>query len=122
MMCDAQRRDGQRCKANALRGATRCSLHATPHRAAELARRKQRATPKVDLPKFPRPRTAIDLQLILASTLTEIRAGLLEAKLGNAIAGVATAFLAALKAGELERRVGALEQQFRARLKGTHGR
>ena len=118
MKCGAQRRDGQRCKANALHGKNVCSLHADANRASALARSKRKRSTKSLLTNFPRPKTAIDLQVILAATLVEVRNGEIEPRVGNAVAGIATAFLAAFKIGGLEERVQALEQQARARFRG----
>lgn len=88
MQCKHEKRDGQRCGAQALTSQTHCALHAHPGRAAELGSRggRRRATYRsTDLREFGVPKTAADLRELLAESIIEIRTGKLSGKVSQTV-------------------------------------
>ena len=81
MQCQHKKRDGKRCGASALKGQTRCAMHAQPGRAAEIGSKggRRRSIYNLgDLREFAAPKTAADLRELLAESIIEIRAGKLD--------------------------------------------
>lgn len=113
MRCAATKADGERCRAAALTGKTRCAFHAQPGLAAELGRRggeRRTVFPLRGLQKFPPPRTAADLLEVTAVTLTDVRNGDLDARRANAISTLAAVLTRIIETASLEARVTALEK------------
>lgn len=112
MKCQKKKRDGKQCGAHALTGATYCSLHSERGAAALLGSKggRRRAIYKPDgLKEFPAPKSAADLQELLAYSIIEIRNGTLNPKLANSISYLGTGFLRALEVSDLEKRLEQLE-------------
>src|SRR5436305_127364 len=110
--CQATTKGGTCCAARGMKGQRLCSLHADPHRAAELGRKggRQGAPCNADgLKDIPVPKTAADLRELLAQSIVDTRAGALDPRLANSIAYLATGFLRALEGSDLEARLLALE-------------
>lgn len=114
MQCQRKKADGTRCGAQALTGKRSCALHSEPARAAELGRKGglRRAVFSPDALKgFEAPKSAADLRDLLAQSIVEIRAGLLDPRLANSISYLGTGFLRALEMADIESRLDKLEQQ-----------
>ena len=62
------------------------------------------------LAEFPAPKSAADLQDLLAHAIIEIRNGTLDPKLANSISYLGAGFLRALEVSSLEKRLEVLEQ------------
>ncbi len=115
MRCTATTRSGKQCGANSLHGKKRCLLHSSPGRARELGRRggengRRAGRPGELLLQMAVPQNAIDVRQLLGQSLSELRAGKLSATLAYAISSLATAFLRAADAGDMEERVARLEK------------
>src|SRR5258707_3970283 len=112
MQCKHKKRDGERCGASALKGETRCAMHAEPGRAAELGSkggRRRAAYTSDDLREFAAPKTAADLRDLLAESIIEIRAGKLDPRVANALGYLGASYLRALEVSDIESRLDALE-------------
>jgi hypothetical protein len=110
MQCKPEKRDGERCGAQALTGQTHCAMHAHPGRAAELGSRggRRRATYRsTDLREFAAPKTAADLRELLAESIIEIRAGKLDPRIANALGYLGASYLRALEVSDIEKRLDA---------------
>jgi hypothetical protein len=113
--CESLKRDGTRCGAPALAGSARCYFH-DPAKAEERQQARRRGA-KTRNRKPPPPThdltlgTVTDVAKALAKVINEVRRGTLEPKVGNSIAALVSQLLAALKGGELEQRLAALEQR-----------
>jgi hypothetical protein len=108
------KRDGSDCGARALTGKECCALHADPGKAAELGRKggRRRAIYAPDrLKDFAAPKDAADLRDLLAQSIIEMRAGMLDPKLANAISYLGMGFLRAVELADLEKRLADLERQ-----------
>jgi hypothetical protein len=114
MQCRRKKRDGSDCRARALIGKEYCALHADPGRAAEIGRKggRRRTNYAPDrLKDFAAPKDAADLRDLLAQSIVEIRAGVLDSKLANAISYLGMGFLRAVELADLEKRLVELERQ-----------
>jgi hypothetical protein len=112
MQCHHKKRDGKRCGASALKGQTRCAMHAQPGRAAEIGSKggRRRSIYNLgDLRDFAAPKTAADLRELLAESIIEIRAGKLDPRVANALGYLGASYLRALEVSEVEARLDALE-------------
>jgi len=112
MQCRARKQDGSRCRARALAGKKRCSLHAEPGRAAELGRKGGRGRAICDhevLKGFAPPTSAHEVTEVLAQSIIELREGKIDPKSANSISCLGSAFLRALEVSDLERRQQVLE-------------
>jgi len=104
MQCNKKKRDGSDCRARALTGKVCCALHAEPGKAAELGRKggRRRTIYAPDrLKNFTAPKDAADLRDLLAQSILEIRAGMLDSKLANAISYLGTGFLRAVEVADV---------------------
>lgn len=114
MQCLKKKHDGNTCRARALIGKEYCALHAEPGRAAQLGRkgghRRTIYSPKC-LKDVSAPMNAADLRDLLAQSIIEMRSGLLDPKLANAIAYLGMGFLRAVEMADLEKRLTELEKQ-----------
>jgi len=121
--CEAKALSGQRCKAAALYGRRKCSLHSNPDRARTMGQKggavRRVTNPAVVLAQLETPKTAVDIRALLGQCVSELRAGRLTPTLAYAIASVSTAFLRALDVGDFESRIQQLEN-FREEM--NHGR
>jgi hypothetical protein len=99
--CTGKNRSGKRCGAWAMTGATKCTLHADPERAAELGSKRGRRVKfrpepdALDLP--PRPlKSTEEVCELLEETINLVRRGSLDVRAANAIGFLAGIFLKAL--------------------------
>jgi len=116
MQCQKKKRDRSQCGAHALTGAKYCALHSERGAAALLGRRggRRRTIYRPDgLAEFPAPKSAADLQDLLAHSIIEIRNG---PKMANSISYLGAGFLRALEVSSLEKRLEALEQAQKSNL------
>jgi hypothetical protein len=114
MQCQQKKRDGSDCRARALSGTNSCALHAEPGRAAELGRKggHRRAIYAPDrLKEFAAPRDAAGLRDLLAQSIVDIRAGVLDPKIANSISYLGAGFLRAVELADIEVRLAELERQ-----------
>jgi hypothetical protein len=114
MKCQQKKRDGSDCGARALSGKNSCALHSDPGRAAELGRKggHRRAIYAPDrLKEFTAPRNAADLRDLLAQSIMDIRAGMLDPKIANSISYLGAGFLRAVELADIEARLAELERQ-----------
>jgi hypothetical protein len=114
MKCVAVTRDGNPCRASALRGKRKCALHGIRGLARALGQRggSRRARAQnlgEQLLQMPAPTTMQDARLLLGESLRELRAGKLPPKIAHAVSTLAGVFLRAAELGDLELRVSALE-------------
>ena len=118
--CEFVRPDGTRCRANARAGRSHCFAHdsgsaAERDSARRAGGRARRAavlppdTPDVEL------RTAADVARFLSGTINEVRKGLLDARVGNCVAGLVGQLLRAIQGDEFERRLAAVEAVLKVR-------
>jgi hypothetical protein len=114
--CQHVKPDGTRCKARALSGSTACFFHSpetvTQRREARrqggrTRNRKPDRGPVEDLPLG----TVAEVVTVLGRTINDVRAGRLEAKVGNAVACLVGQLLAALRGSDLDARLRALEEK-----------
>lgn len=117
MQCSHKKRDGSRCRANALPGKTQCLFH-DPVRAQQreagrrqggINRSQKAATLPSDTPDLPLKSVA-DVVTALAETINQVRTGRLAVNVGNCMGVLAGVLLRAIEGGELEARIAALEQ------------
>jgi len=114
MQCEATKRDGIRCRANALSGAKRCSFHADPNKAASLGKKgglSRKFLPFTHLTELDPPETAEQVRKLLGHVLVETRSNQLAAKIGNACAVIAGVLLKAVEQSDIETRLRRLEDQ-----------
>ena len=113
MRCESRTRAGTRCKAMALRTGKRCNFHADPerHRALAAAGGRRRSIYRAEnLKHFAPATTAAELAVVVATTLSDVRDGRLDAKTGNAVGCLASCLLSVIKADSLEARMAAVEK------------
>lgn len=114
MQCHKKKRDGTTCRARALIGKEYCALHAEPGKAAELGCKggyRRTIYPPKGLEDVHAPTNAADLRDLLAQSIIEMRRGLLDPKLANAIAYLGMGFLRAVEMADIEKRLTELEKQ-----------
>lgn len=115
MKCIATTRAGTPCKNAALPGTKLCLPH-TPGMASacgKIGGPRRRLLDPSRLVAFDPPTSARELSALVSRTIVEIREAKLEAKTANAIACLASSFLACLNHGDIEDRVAELEARFR---------
>ena len=122
MRCQARRRDGSPCKADAHPGKRFCCFH-NPALAAErtegrrkggVARTRTAVTLPADTPDLPL-RSVGDIVRALGLTFNHVRTGRLDARVGNCLGVLAGVLLRAVEVGELEERIAALEARHTGR-------
>jgi hypothetical protein len=114
VQCQKRKRDGVRCRANALSSQKYCSLHSELGKAAELGSKggRRRTVYSPDgLKEFSAPKSAADLRDLLAQSIIEIRTGKLDPKLANSISYLGSGFLRSIEVSDLESRLAALERR-----------
>jgi hypothetical protein len=112
--CSAKNRNGKRCGAWAVRGATQCALHSDPERAAEMgSKHGRRATfrSRPDVLDFPhRPLKSIgEVIELLEETINRVRRGPFDLRSANSIGFLAGILLKAIDSGRIEDRLAHLE-------------
>jgi len=111
--CSANNRNGKRCGAWAVTGATQCALHSDPERAAKIGSKHGRRTTLpslldvLDLPKRPL-RSIGEVSELLEETINRVRHGPFDLRAANAIGFLAGILLKALDQ-RLEDRLAHLE-------------
>ena len=115
--CTHRKPDGRRCRAHALRGSRACFFHdpATrdEHRAATVAGGRERSRPAATLPPDTPDlalRSVADVVAALGEAYNAVRAGRLDAKVGNCLGVLAGVLLRAIEGGDLEQRIASLER------------
>jgi hypothetical protein len=114
MQCQQKKRDGSDCRARAVAGQSLCALHSEPGRAAELGRKgghRRAIYAPGRLKEFTAPRDAADLRDLLAQSIIDIRAGMLDPKIANSISYLGAGFLRAVELADIEARLAELERQ-----------
>lgn len=113
MRCEATKKSGGRCRAAALRGQTKCSLHTDRGRARELGSRggsaRQRLTVQ-DVVELCTPDNAGDCKRLLGLAIAQVSARKMSTGVAHAIASLASIFLKASDQADLETRVSRLEE------------
>jgi hypothetical protein len=110
--CSYIKRNKKQCRANALSGGQTCYLHSQPGLAAEAGskggRRRAIFRPE-ELKRFAPAKTTADLVDVVSQTLTDARNGVLDAKVANAIGGLASVMMKLFEATTFEERLRRLE-------------
>jgi hypothetical protein len=110
--CNANNKNGERCRAWAITGKAKCALHSDPQLAAKMgAKHGRRVTAlEADTPApLESPKTANQVRDVLAETIVQIRGRKLDTRTANALAYVATSLLRAIEVSDLEDRLQVLE-------------
>jgi hypothetical protein len=139
MMRDSERcevickKDGKRCRAPAMMGKTTCVFH-SPDQKENGDRARSRGGKNAHVPRIlPTPatpevplETLQDVGRLLATTINEVRRGLLDVKIGNcvaALAGCLTKTLQDMEESEIAAQVEELRRLVEAKpLVATNGR
>lgn len=114
MKCSVKTNSGKACQARAT-ASGKCSLHADPSRAAELARRSRtkrnrfagddvESAAQVEIPQ-----SADEVRSTLAKVMVEIYSGKLDTKIGTAVGYISNVLLRAIEVSDLAERVSRLE-------------
>ncbi len=116
LQCSAVKADGSPCRSTAVLRSEdcpdgHCSVHC-PERADAMAaaRRKgghNRSNVERAYSRLPDDQRAISR--LLADTITEVKAGTLAPAIGNSVASLSRALIGAIESGNVETRVGELE-------------
>ena len=114
--CEFQKRDGQRCGADAQSGKTLCVFHdpakaATGRRARRLGGINRSHTVAALPPETPdHPLNNVhDVSLLLGQSINQVRRGQLAPRVATAVGYLAGILLSALQQGPLEERLQRLE-------------
>lgn len=113
-MCSSTKKDGSQCKSNAMTGSEYCFFHnpsisSTQRKQAQIKGGKNRRS-RVISPLAPLPlHSSEDIVKLLASTITEVRAGSIDVKIANCIGVLSSHLLRAIEVVEFEKRLQALE-------------
>jgi hypothetical protein len=121
MKCTSQRRDGKRCRANAINDQSYCFLHSSPGKASELGKTggaRRRVYDLSKLKRFSPARTPGDLLAIVTQSLCDLREGRIDHKTASSIGSLATVAQTLMRTSTLEERIAKLE----AAAGGNHGR
>lgn len=115
MKCKQINKNGQRCAANAVKDSKYCYLHDPMSAGAAAAARKkggqrQRVPHNGDVSKLPaNVRTLDDVLTVLDYSLAECLPMENSIQRGRLLVAIAGAFVDAIKVGELEKRIAAIE-------------
>jgi hypothetical protein len=112
MRCKATNKQGAPCGAPAANGATVCVMHSG--RAAELGSKggRRRTIFRPDnLKPLTAPKTAADVRDLLAQSMVELRAGVLDPRIASSICCLSGEFLRTLELCALEEVIEPLERQ-----------
>jgi hypothetical protein len=111
MRCRSKTKAGRQCRAAAVGRTRRCVMHTRglAKRLGAVGGRNRARRTSPDLKRFAAPTSAEQLQQILAESLTDVRDGRLDARVGNSIACLASGFLKALEVSDIETRLRRLE-------------
>jgi hypothetical protein len=118
--CERLKADGERCKGRALPGGTLCAFHtpdaADNRRKGGKARSKPAAVLGVGTPDV-RLRDLGDVARLLGRTINDVRKGIVDVKVANAVGYLCSVLLRGLESADLAGRVAALEE--RNKVKGA---
>ena len=111
--CNQLKRDGTPCRASARPGSTCCFFHdpaaaekrAAGRRAGGRSHCRRVADVGDELPTA----SVAHVTALLGKSINEVRQGLLDPKMANAIGYLASVLLRSLMSGDLEARLAALE-------------
>ncbi len=127
MQCSQTKPDGERCRGTALASGL-CFAHDPAHAEKLAAARKRggvtRSRPAAVLPATTadvRPKTVSDVVALLGETISQIRRGELDPKIGNAVGFLAATLLRAVESAELESLAKEVAQLRELVGKGNHG-
>jgi hypothetical protein len=111
LRCTATASTGKPCSRPRWRSGKFCYLHTEGNASAigKIGGRRRAVYNPVNLEPLPVPRTASDLLVLVATTISEVRAGRMDAKTANAIFAGAGAFSVLLEKAVLEDQVKQLE-------------
>ena len=114
--CEFQKKNGQRCGADAQSGKTLCVFHdpakaAAGRRARRLGGINRSQTAAALPPETPdHPLNNVhDVSLLLGQSINQVRRGQLDPRVANAVGYLASILLGALQQGPLEERLQRLE-------------
>lgn len=121
-ICKRKTANGQPCKATALQGSDACFFHhpgmATKRKAAQRAggieRSKTAAVLPADLPDVPLANVQ-DVIGLLGTTINQVRKGIVDPRVSNAVGYLAGMMLKAMEQGPIEERLAMLEQIVKAK-------
>jgi hypothetical protein len=107
--CTRIKSSGERCRGPALPGLNECVFHA-PELAVKRAEGRKQGGITASRPTKVLPLTAADVKLktasdvrdLLGETISQVRRGQLDPKIGNAVGFLAATLLRAVEAAELE--------------------
>ena len=106
--CAAIKTNGEQCQ-NACWGKHKtCHFHSQPGLAAKLGAKGGRRRATFDLSKLtplPPPKTIEEVRDLLALTLTEVRTGVLDPKLGTQLTYIAGELRATIESHDIERQL-----------------
>src|ERR1035437_10232013 len=108
--CSAKNRNGKRCGAWAVTGATQCALHSDPARTAEMGSKHggrvtfRSRSDAHGLPHKPL-RSVGEVSELLEETINRVRQGPFDLRVANAIGFLAGTLLKALESGRIEDRL-----------------
>ena len=116
LQCNAIKADGTGCRSTAVLRPDQCpdghcSVHC-PGRADAMARARRKGGHNRSNVERAYSRLPDDLRAIsrlLADTITEVKAGTLAPAIGNSVASLSRALISAIESGNVETRVGELE-------------
>jgi hypothetical protein len=107
--CTQIKPDGERCQALAMAGKELCVFHDPAMAEKQAAGRKQggksRMRPSAVLPPTTadvQAKTSADVAKLLAETISQVRRGELDPRIGNAVGFLAATLLRAIEAAEVE--------------------
>lgn len=120
--CTVKTKAGKPCTAPPMSGQPFCVMHSPLAKAIQIKGGQRRAIfdPK-ELKPFTPPQSAQELGALIAQTIIEIRETKIDTRSANAIACLASSFLASLNHGEIEMRLEQLEKQFAEREARANG-
>lgn len=121
MKCKAKTTNGQPCQAQAIKGSAFCFTH-DPASGAARAKARKRGGERRRVPHAGNPetipasvRTIDDVLKVLDYALAESMPLENSIQRGRLIVAIASAFIEAIKTGELESRLAAIESALKAR-------
>ena len=121
MKCKAKKTNGRPCQAQAIKGSTFCFIHDPAQGAARAKARKiggqRRRAPHAGNPEIipANVRTIDDVLKVLDYALAESMPLENSIQRGRLIVAIAGAFIEAIKTGELESRLAAIESALKMR-------
>ena len=125
MKCEFIKPDGQKCEANAVKGSEFCYFH-NPAVSDEEKREAQSNGGKGKALTLPEPLPELALTtpdhavLLIADTISRVRAGTLDIRIANCIGFLSDKLLKAFEISKLNSRVEVIEQVIRIQRKTNY--